>query len=137
VSPCWSGYVSTDDVDARHVEAAGGGAIRRPPTDSDASPVLSDPGGAVVLLFKSKTTEEPKPVAPMTPGHIGWHELMAAIPSVRSRSIRGSTAGRRIGRTSSTDGYPPELCDGRRAVRRAMKTCAQFRTPLELLNRGR
>ncbi len=24
VPPCWSGYVSTDDVDARRVEAAGG-----------------------------------------------------------------------------------------------------------------
>ncbi len=32
------------------------------------------------LLFKPKTTEEPKPVAPMTPGHIGWHELMAGDP---------------------------------------------------------
>ena len=82
VPPCWSGYVSTDDVDARRVEAAGA-AIRCPPTASrmsDASPVLSVPGGAVFLLFKPKTTEEPKPVAPMTPGHIGWHELMAGDP---------------------------------------------------------
>src|SRR5262249_39012821 len=39
--------------------------------------VVADPGGAVFLLFKPNTEEEPKPVAPMTPGHVGWHELYA------------------------------------------------------------
>jgi predicted enzyme related to lactoylglutathione lyase len=82
VPPCWSGYVSTDDVDAeaRRVTAAGG-AIKRPPTDIPnvgRFAVVADPGGAVFLLFKPNTTEAPKPVAPMTPGHMGWHELMAA-----------------------------------------------------------
>jgi predicted enzyme related to lactoylglutathione lyase len=81
VPPCWSGYVSTDDVDAeaKRVTAAGG-SIKRPPTDIPnvgRFAVVADPGGAVFLLFKPNTTEEPKPVAPMTPGHIGWHELMA------------------------------------------------------------
>ena len=81
VPPCWSGYVSTDDVDAevKRVTAAGG-AIKRPPTDIPnvgRFAVVSDPGDAVFLLFKPNTNEEPKPVAPMTPGHIGWHELMA------------------------------------------------------------
>ncbi len=81
VPPCWSGYVSTDDVDAEagRVQAAGG-AIKRPPTDIPnvgRFAVVADPGGAVFLLFKPNTTEEPKSVAPMTPGHIGWHELMA------------------------------------------------------------
>jgi uncharacterized protein len=39
--------------------------------------VVADPGGAVFLLFKPNTEQEPKPVAPMTPGHVGWHELYA------------------------------------------------------------
>jgi predicted enzyme related to lactoylglutathione lyase len=79
--PCWSGYIATDDVDAdaRRVEAQGG-AIRRPPTDIPTVgrfAVVSDPGGAVFLLFKPSTAESPQPVAPMTPGHIGWNELHA------------------------------------------------------------
>src|SRR5215470_7640953 len=81
VPPCWSGYVSTDDVDAEVKRvAAAGGSIKRPPTDIPnvgRFAVVADPGGAVFLLFKLNTTEEPKSVAPMTAGHIGWHELMA------------------------------------------------------------
>jgi predicted enzyme related to lactoylglutathione lyase len=81
IPPCWSGYIGTDDVDAeaKRVTAAGG-SVKRPPTDIPnvgRFAVLADPGGAVFLIFKPNTTEEPKPVAPMTPGHIGWHELMA------------------------------------------------------------
>jgi predicted enzyme related to lactoylglutathione lyase len=79
--PCWSGYIASDDVDAdaAHVAAASG-TIRRMPEDIPnigRFAVASDPGGAVFLLFKPNSTEEPKPVAPMTPGHIGWHELYA------------------------------------------------------------
>jgi uncharacterized protein len=84
VPPCWSGYIGVDDVDAdaKRVKAAGGG-IKRPPTDIPnvgRFAVVSDPGGAVFLLFKPNTEEEPKPVAPMTPGHVGWHELYATDP---------------------------------------------------------
>ena len=80
-TPCWSGYVAVDDVDgdAQRVRAAGG-RIQREPEDIPnvgRFAVASDPGGAVFLLFKPNGEEEPKPVAPMTPGHIGWHELMA------------------------------------------------------------
>jgi uncharacterized protein len=79
--PCWSGYVSVDDVDgdAARVKAAGG-AIGRGPEEIPSVgrfAVASDPGGAVFLLFKPITQEEPTQVAPMTPGHIGWHELHA------------------------------------------------------------
>jgi predicted enzyme related to lactoylglutathione lyase len=79
--PCWSGYVAVDDVDAdaARVKAAGG-AVQRPPADIPnvgRFAVVSDPGGAVFLLFKPNSQEEPRPVAPMTPGHIGWHELYA------------------------------------------------------------
>jgi predicted enzyme related to lactoylglutathione lyase len=81
VPPCWSGYISTNDVDADAQRVAkAGGAIQRPPADIPnvgRFAVVSDPGGAVFLLFKPNTTEDPKPVAPMTPGHIGWHELYA------------------------------------------------------------
>jgi uncharacterized protein len=79
--PCWSGYIAVDDVDgdAARVWAAGG-TIRRSPEDIPnvgRFAVASDPGGAVFLLFKPNTEEAPKPVAPMTPGHVGWHELIA------------------------------------------------------------
>ena len=79
--PCWSGYIASDDVDtdAARVEAAGG-AIKRAPEDIPSVgrfAVAADPGGAVFLLFKPNTNEEPKPVAPMMPGHMGWHELYA------------------------------------------------------------
>ena len=84
VPTCWSGYIASDDVDADAGRvAAAGGAIRRPPTDIPnvgRFAVAADPGGAVFLLFKPNTTEEPKPVAPMTPGHIGWRELVAGDP---------------------------------------------------------
>jgi predicted enzyme related to lactoylglutathione lyase len=84
VQPCWSGYVATDDVDADAARVtAAGGAIKRPPADIPnigRFAVVADPGGAVFVLFKPDTSEEPKAVAPMTPGHIGWHELMAGDP---------------------------------------------------------
>jgi predicted enzyme related to lactoylglutathione lyase len=81
VGPCWSGYVAVDDVDgdAARVWKAGG-AIRRGPEDiPDVGrfAVAADPGGAVFLLFKPNRDEAPQPVAPMTPGHVGWHELIA------------------------------------------------------------
>ena len=79
--PCWSGYVATDDVDADAARiVAGGGAIKRTPADIPnvgRFAVAADPGGAVFRLFRPNTQEEPKPIAPMTPGHVGWHELSA------------------------------------------------------------
>ena len=81
VKPCWSGYIATDDVDADAAcVAAAGGSIRRLPEDIPnvgRFAVAADPGGAVFLLFKPNPSEQPKRVAPMTPGHIGWHELYA------------------------------------------------------------
>jgi len=79
--PCWSGYVAVDDVDsdAAHVWVAGG-AIRRGPEDIPnvgRFALASNPGGAVFLLFKPNIKEAAKPVAPMIPGHVGWHELIA------------------------------------------------------------
>jgi predicted enzyme related to lactoylglutathione lyase len=78
--PCWSGYIGVDDVDAyaQRVKAAGG-AIQRPPTDIPGIgrfAVVADPQGAVFLLFKGMTGEEP-PQTPKTSGHICWRELFA------------------------------------------------------------
>jgi uncharacterized protein len=79
-TPCWSGYVATTDVDADAARVeAGGGAIKRAPQDIPnvgRFAVATDPGGAVFLLFKPNTEEEPKAIAPMTVGHVGWHELL-------------------------------------------------------------
>ena len=79
--PCWFGYIAVDDVDeyaARVVKA--GGAIHREPTDIPnvgRFAMAADPHGAVFTLFKPNSTEQPAPVAPGTPGHVGWHELHA------------------------------------------------------------
>lgn len=79
VKPCWTGYVAVDNVDAEAVRVkALGGKIERPPEDIPnvgRFAVAADPGGAVFLLFRPDTDETPAKPAPMTPGHIGWHEL--------------------------------------------------------------
>jgi uncharacterized protein len=81
VPPCWTGYIAVDNVDtyATRVKAAGG-AIRRPPEDIPGVgrfAVAADPGGAMFILFKGSSDQQPAPVAPGTPGRIGWHELYA------------------------------------------------------------
>ena len=81
VGPAWRGYIGVDDVDAfaKRVTKAGG-AIRRPPTDIPGVgrfAVAADPHGAGFILFTPGSDQQPAPVAPGTPGHIGWHELHA------------------------------------------------------------
>jgi uncharacterized protein len=80
-TPCWFGYIATGDVDADAARVwAAGGEIKRLPEDIPnvgRFAVATDPGGAVFLLFKPNTREEPNPAAPMTPGRVGWHELYA------------------------------------------------------------
>lgn len=80
VPPHWTGYVGVDDVDAMagRVEAAGG-SLKRSPEDIPGVgrfAVVADPGGAVFVLFTPTGAGGPAP-APMTPGHVGWHELHA------------------------------------------------------------
>jgi uncharacterized protein len=80
--PAWMGYIGVDDVDAfaGKVKAAGG-AIHRAPTDIPGVgrfAVAADPGGAGFILFRPNSDQQPAPVAPGTPGHVGWHELLAA-----------------------------------------------------------
>jgi predicted enzyme related to lactoylglutathione lyase len=79
--PGWLGYVGVDDVDAcaQRVRAAGG-AIHRPPEDIPGIgrfAVVADPHGAAFILFRGASDQAPAPVAPGTPGRIGWHELHA------------------------------------------------------------
>lgn len=80
-SPSWSGYVAVDDVDADAARVARlGGKVERAPADIPnvgRFAVVADAGGAVFMLFKPNTGETPTKTAPMTPGHIGWHELYA------------------------------------------------------------
>ena len=78
--PGWVGYVGVDDVDACAVRVkAAGGSVHKPADDIPGVgrfAVVADPHGAVFTLFKGDG-EAPVPVAPNTPGHVGWHELHA------------------------------------------------------------
>jgi len=79
--PCWSGYIAVDDVDAdaKRIVAAGGKITREPADIPNVGrfAVAADPGGAVFLIFKPNSDEQPAPHAPMAPGFVGWHELYA------------------------------------------------------------
>jgi uncharacterized protein len=81
VGPCWNGYIAVDDVDAYAAKVkAAGGSVHRAPEDVPGIlrfAVVADPYGAVFIIFKGFSTEEAAPVAAGTPGHVGWHELMA------------------------------------------------------------
>ena len=76
--PCWIGYIAVADVDAataRIVEA--GGTLHKDiieiPTVGRIA-MVSDPQGAPFYLIAPQGEDQP-PTAPMTPGHVGWHEL--------------------------------------------------------------
>lgn len=79
--PSWSGYIRVDDVDAatKRVTQAGGSVLRPPEDIPDVGrfSVVADPHGAMFMLFKNAGNASGQPVAPGTPGHIGWHELHA------------------------------------------------------------
>jgi uncharacterized protein len=82
VPPNWTGYVCVDDCDAaaQKVGALGGG-VMRPPTDIPGIgrfAIVTDPHGAVTAIMKPIPPSEARPKVPRgTPGHGGWHELMA------------------------------------------------------------
>ena len=81
VPPCWTGYVAVDDVDdyAGRVKKAGG-AVHRGPEDIPGVgrfAVVADPHGAVFIIMKGSSDQEPGTVEPGTPGHVGWRELSA------------------------------------------------------------
>lgn len=76
--PGWSGYIYSDDVDATaSAIAAAGGAVHHGPGDIPGVgrfAVVADPQGAPFKLLKPGGPDQP-PVAPYTPGHVGWNEL--------------------------------------------------------------
>lgn len=79
--PVWNGYIAVDDVDAvaARVKQEGGG-IHHAPEDIPGVgrfACVADPQGAMFMLFKGTTDEQPQPTAPGTPGYIGWRELRA------------------------------------------------------------
>ena len=78
--PAWIGYVFTDDIEATVKDvAANGGQIHRQPEDIPGIgrfAVVADPHGATFSLF-STDDRGPDLPAMMTPGHVGWNELMA------------------------------------------------------------
>lgn len=80
--PCWQGYIGVDNVDrmAERIAATGGTVIRAPEDIPNVGrfALVADPQGAVFIIFTPNSTETPPPVAPQTPGMVGWNELMAA-----------------------------------------------------------
>lgn len=77
--PAWMGYIKADNVDTRtsNVKKAGGN-VHRPPEDiPDVGrfSVVSDPQGAMYMLLQPSGPDR-EPLDPMTPGHVGWCELL-------------------------------------------------------------
>lgn len=82
LQPGWVGYIHADDVDAATERVKqGGGRVHRPPSDIPGVgrfSVIADPDGAMFMLLTPLGGDQAAPpAAPMTPGHIGWHELHA------------------------------------------------------------
>jgi hypothetical protein len=76
--PAWIGYIAVDDVDAAaaRVVAAGGNLHREIMDIPNVGRIamVSDPQGAALMLMTPTGQDQPAP-PPMTPKHIGWHEL--------------------------------------------------------------
>jgi predicted enzyme related to lactoylglutathione lyase len=80
-TPRWMGYVAVRDVDATADQTKRlGGAVYVPPTDSNIGriSVVADPQTATLALIKGLKTRQRKPPELGRPGHVGWHELLAA-----------------------------------------------------------
>jgi uncharacterized protein len=80
--PHWIGYVGVDNVDAaaKRIKQLGG-AVHVPPTDvRDISrfSIVADPQMATLALIKGLKPGQKRPAELGKPGHVGWHELLAA-----------------------------------------------------------
>jgi predicted enzyme related to lactoylglutathione lyase len=79
--PSWEGYIAVADVDAAAARfVAAGGRMHRPPQDIPTIgrfAVMADPHGASFIAFRGASGDGPPSAAPGTPGHVGWHELLA------------------------------------------------------------
>jgi predicted enzyme related to lactoylglutathione lyase len=80
-TPRWMGYVGVDDVDvtADRIKRLGG-AVYVPPTNSNIGriSVVADPQTATLALVKGLKPGRKQPAELVKPGHVGWHELLAA-----------------------------------------------------------
>jgi predicted enzyme related to lactoylglutathione lyase len=78
--PGWMGYIGVPDADAAVEKLTqAGGKVHRPPADIPGIgrfAVVADPQGATFALFQPHGGAQ-EPASPMSPGHIGWHELYA------------------------------------------------------------
>ncbi len=83
--PSWGAYIRVEDVDDHLLRLAqAGGAVIRAAEDIPGVgrfAVVADPDGAIFLLFRELDSPPRPPVAPGTPGHVGWHELRATDPA--------------------------------------------------------
>lgn len=82
--PGWIGVIGAADTDeaARRVKEAGGAVYAGPDDIPNVGrfAMVADPGGAVYeIMTPIPPEEEPKAVPPMTPGHVGWHELYSSM----------------------------------------------------------
>jgi predicted enzyme related to lactoylglutathione lyase len=80
-TPRWMGYVGVDDVGATADRIMRlGGAIYVSPTDSNIGriAVVADPQTAVLALVQGLKPARQQPAGLDEPGHVGWHELLAA-----------------------------------------------------------
>jgi predicted enzyme related to lactoylglutathione lyase len=80
--PAWVGVIGVADTDAEAKRiVADGGAVHTGPEDIPnvgRFAVVADPGGAIYEIMTPLPREqEPAPVARMTQGFVGWHELYA------------------------------------------------------------
>jgi predicted enzyme related to lactoylglutathione lyase len=78
--PGWMGYIGVPAADAAVEKLTqAGGKVHRPPADIPGIgrfAVVADPQGATFALFQPHGGAQ-EPASPMSPGHIGWHELYA------------------------------------------------------------
>ena len=82
IKPHWIGYVGVGDVDATaELIKRLGGAVHVPPTDVPnigRLSVVADPQTATLALVKWLQPGEQQTAELGKPGHVGWHELLAA-----------------------------------------------------------
>ncbi|MFY9834998.1 MAG: VOC family protein, partial [Xanthobacteraceae bacterium] len=82
VRPHWIGYVSVDDVDAAAERFKQlGGTVHVPPTDIpnvSRFSVVADSQTAILVLVKWRDSGHQQSAAIDKPGHVSWHELLAA-----------------------------------------------------------
>jgi uncharacterized protein len=80
-TPRWMGYVDVNDVDTIAGRIKGlGGAVYVPPTDTNIGRIslVADPQTATLALVKGLKLGQQQSADPSEPGHVGWHELVAA-----------------------------------------------------------